>query len=281
MKKSIVIFSAIGLGHIKPLLAVSKQLCFCGFSVYFYAASEYRPLVEQTGACFKSMWGYEKRYRDYLLPVNITYTNIALKQGIEGIAEYVKSVLKLNALCTEIMTAEIKALGPSCIIFDHVLHFPKQISYKLNIPAVSIATDYAYSPVLLEKHPEYTLKKYFQILDNDSLNYAEIYEKIKKLSKECGQECGILPFDQELLINNMLSFTDYNIVFSVKEFQLYPDCFDDTFYFCGSYTQEIDEDKLKQICTEIEYQKSDQIIYISFGTSPLVNNNPDFLLKLF
>jgi MGT family glycosyltransferase len=276
--KKIVLFASTGLGHIKPMLLVADALVRRDVKVYFFAPSIYRDRVEELGAEFKNALLFEARFFQRIFMAFISYSNAVKKNGLEGIQNYINSLLNIFSHYSTNLYDEVKNLEPSCIVYDHILYFGKQLAYMLNIPCVAINTCYYYNPSWLESQTSYALKKNFLLTSTD-VERAEISRaKIYEISEKCGNKKNLCPFDIFFYSCCMWGKSDADIVFYPKSFQLFQEGLDGSVHFCNSYTQDENEEDVQRFLKDFSLKEDDEIIYVSLGTSMVYKS--DFFEKI-
>jgi MGT family glycosyltransferase len=252
--------------HVNASLGLVKELVDSGEQVIFYSSKKLKERVEGTGAEFKFIALDENPEGENAW---VKYDEILLKGiGTENYPIYPVRYLYARALQAiysgrnifDGIREDMKSDNADYIIHDYCLYFA-EAARILGIPAISAVSNFSpgyrldnvgLEPFIRSVTYSYTLPPFEKIPLQEELRMLELSTKRFRKAAEA---------EVESLVDTISGREKLNIVFSSKEFQLYPDSFDDSFKFVGPCLY--NPDKNKKV-----YKKDGlrPLVYISFGS---------------
>ncbi len=247
----VLFFNVPAYGHTNPSLPMVAELVRRGEQVVYYSSEVFQPAIEQTGAEFRSIGQFMN---------DQTYIDENL----------IRVALLLIQTTWDILTAMLPAITaeqPDYIIFDSLCVWGKCIAQILQVPSISSTTALAFPNLSIYQGGIALL---FSVLPMMPRMFFEARADLPKFNAIAGQisktySIPKIPLDKA--INNL---AELNIVYSIKQLQLSPSSFDDTFKFVGpsiGIRPETSPFPLEEL-------GDDPLIYISLGT--VFNNKEDF-----
>jgi UDP:flavonoid glycosyltransferase YjiC (YdhE family) len=102
---TILVFGLPGQGRVNPTLPLVKELVHRGEQVIYYSLENVQPVIEQTGAIFRS-------YGDtYPFDPNVGYSNQF---------QYLMQYMQASRLILERLLPEIREVQPNYIMYDQL-----------------------------------------------------------------------------------------------------------------------------------------------------------------
>lgn len=247
----VLFFGIPAYGHTNPTLPVVTELVQRGEQVIYYSSELFQPAIERTGATFRSINDFynEQTYVDENL-MRFAYTLIQITQ--------------------EILAAIVPAIvddKPDYLIFDSLCIWGKCIAQILKVPSITSITTLARPTSPMHREVLASLPSLMPMMLSQTFKGRKELAKFSVIAKQIQQTYGI----PRLQIGDVFSnLSELNIVYSTKEFQLYPNSFDDTFRFVGPSLG------TRSAVLQFPFDElgDEQIVYISLGT--VFNDKPDF-----
>jgi MGT family glycosyltransferase len=253
---TVVVLSLTSSGHINPTLPLISELVRRGEQVTFYGIEQFRAIIENTGAEYKSY-----SHPEYLIPKT--------HQGefFSVMAHFAKATqVNLPALLRE-----LKQAPPDYILLDAMCIWGNLIQQILNVPAITFATTFVIPKQMpVEKLLDMVyLPRPKSVIYNGLKSLYEYFEIARKLDQDYGCKCPGL-------IEAFTSPQDLNLVYTAKEFHPQAEMFNSENYkFVGPSIAPRSE-KFSFPFAKIDKQTT---IYISLGT--INNDHVDFYKQCF
>ncbi|GAC1393036.1 MAG: glycosyltransferase [Ktedonobacteraceae bacterium] len=247
----VLFFNIPAYGHTNPTLPLVAELVRRGEQVIYYSSEAFQPAIEQVGATFRSVGPFfnERTYVDENL-VRFAYTLIQATQEIIAL-----------------VLPDVTADKPDYIIFDSLCIWGKCMAQILQVPAVASVTTLVSPPSFW--HPEVLahLPSFLPMMLRQSFEGRRELTKFLAISKQLQKNYAIPRPQFGAAYNNI---AELNIVYSTRQFQMFPHAFNDSYKFVGPSIG---------IRSEVPAFPFDalgdkQIIYISLGT--VFNDKADF-----
>ena len=244
--RKIVFFNIPAHGHINPTIEVVRELVSRGNRVYYYTYNDFRDKIEDTGAKFIALDGYDDRFK---------ITQRDLSEASNDLNYFVDFMVKKTLDIDEIIFMDMMNIKPDCIVYDNMTIWGKMISLRLDIPSVCSNASFVfnqYSVSILR----------FNIRDIISaINpVSKVNKNIKKLRNRGYPVKNVLD-----IMRNKKDI--HTIVYTSSEFQPFSHTFSDKYTFVGP--------SILKAKSTIEKTK-DKLIYISMGT---INNDVSSFYK--
>lgn len=265
----VVYFGYSASGHINPTLGVVRELVSKGESVYYYSIPDYKNLIETTGAQFRDDLSID------FINKHIINSNVGKLDPVDEFIGFVITNITMGRSIINSIIDEVKEINPDYIMHDSFCSWGKELAQILNKPAISSITIFALNNEIIETDPVGLVSNLIRInlAADEDLDARRIYKKLwSRVSKIAGRIVGQEDFD---LIDTFINKEELNIVFTSKEFQIYPDTFDESFSFLGPSIE------FRSNSKDFPYEKQtdNPVIYISLGT--IYNKNTEFYRKCF
>jgi MGT family glycosyltransferase len=250
-----VFFNLPFFGHVNPTLSLIAELTRRGEDITYYSAEAFRAVIERAGATFRGIDSFiNERTRVEENPLTFAYTLMRTTQDI-----------------LPILLDETRANPPDYIIHDSLCVWGRCIAEITGIPAVGSCAALARPQAPL--HPDVLAGMLFMLprfIPMALEGYPDL-RRFAAVSKHLGKEYG---FPRVRLADAYNNLSDLNIVYSIRELQIWPDAFDERFVFAGP---SLNSRELPGF--PFEELGSKPVIYISLGT--LYNSRPDFYRLCF
>lgn len=242
----VLFFNLPAYGHMNPTLPLIAELVHRGEHVIYYSSEAFRPAIEQTGATFRGVDAFfnEQTYVDENL-VRFSYTLIRATQ--------------------EILPAILPAVTddkPDYILYDSLCVWGKCIAQILRVPAIASVTTLARPQSLLHREVLASLPAVMPLMIQQSFEGRKEMAKFQAITRQLHATYHI-PRPQLAEVYNNLA--ELNIVYSIRQLQIYPNSFDDTFKFVGPFLDRHAESPSFPF-DELENMGDKPILYISLGT---------------
>ncbi len=265
----VVYFGYSASGHINPTLGVVRELVAKGESVYYYSIPDYKSLIETTGAQFRDDLSID------FIDKHIVNSNVAKLDPVDEFIGFVITNITMGRNIINSILDEVKEINPDYIIHDSFCSWGKELAQILNVPAISTITIFALNNEMIETDPVGLVSNLIRInlAADEDLDAGRIYKRLwSRVSKMSGRLIDQTDFD---LIDTFINKEELNIVFTSREFQIYPDTFDESFSFIGPSLE------FRSNSKGFPYEKltDKPVIYISLGT--IYNKNTEFYRKCF
>ncbi|GAC1654234.1 MAG: glycosyltransferase [Ktedonobacteraceae bacterium] len=247
----VLFFNIPAYGHTNPTLPVVAELVRRGEQIIYYSSEAFQPAIEQVGATFRSVGSFfdERTYVDENL-VRFAYTLIQATQ------EIIPNVLP-----------DVTADKPDYIIFDSLCIWGKCIAQILKVPAVASITTLARPASMM--HPEVlaSVPAFIPMMLHQSFEGRKELAKFLTITRQLQQTYPIPRPKLDDVYNNTANL---NIIYSTKQFQLYPNAFDDSYKFIGPSIG------IRSAVPSFPFDElgKEHILYISLGT--IFNDKADF-----
>jgi MGT family glycosyltransferase len=240
-----VFLSAPAPGHIHPTLPLMAELVRRGERVIYYSLEEFQPLIERTGATFRS-YGQDFPLFDYIPDID-KITNPFL---------VIELFLQTSQWVLDHLLDDIRALQPDYIIQDSFCPWGKFAAQALRLPAVASVPSIAFNRKIMAAGPR-------ELVDLIGMLWSG-YKPLqhgRKLLQDMKARHDITPPRNILAL--FRNYAALNIVYTSRLFQPYADSFDEQqFKFVGpSRFQRQDAPAFP-----FEQLGPQPLIYISLGT---------------
>lgn len=246
---TIACFSQPYYGHTHPTLPIVTELVRRGERVFYYSLEDFQPLIEQTGALFRS-YG-----RAYPFEHEEAHDN--------QFVLYVR-FLEVSRLVLEQQLPAIRAERPDVILYDQLCVWGPAVAQLLNVPAISYMTMFVITPWLVLSDPAQLRNR---------LASEHLVRKIRALTGQISATYGVRRPGLFEMANNP---GQLNIVFTSRYFQPAGATFNETYAFVGSsIVRRADAPAFPYEALHEERP----LIYISLGT--VYNAQPDFYRRCF
>ncbi len=240
----IVFFCIPAHGHTNPTLGVVTELVRRGHEVHYYSYEPFREKIEAAGACFIPCDAYDAELN--LRPED------ASRVG-KDLAFSTRLLVDTTLSLDEMVTREMQALAPDCIVADSMAVWGKATAKKLGIPFVSSTTTFAFN-----QHSAKVMKQSIGELFRMIFAMPRINKDIRRLQEKGYPVKSVL----DLIQNDADTDT---IVYTSPEFQPCAETFSERYAFVGPSIR----------AAEGEFEKTRQtLVYISMGT--VVNDQEGF-----
>jgi MGT family glycosyltransferase len=241
---TIVFFSQPYYGHTHPTLPVVTELVRRGERVIYYSLEDFQPVIEQTGALFRS---YGKAFP------------FEHEEAYDNQFIFYVRFLEVSQLVLEHLLPAIRADSPDAIMYDQLCVWGPALAQLLDIPAISYMTMFVITPWLVISDPAQ--------LRNRLLS-EHLVRRIRALTKKISATYGVRRPSLFEMANNP---GQLNIVFTSRYFQPRGDTFNETYTFVGSSIVR------RADTPAFPYEVLDKerpLLYISLGT--VYNTQQDF-----
>ncbi|GIQ69574.1 glycosyl transferase family 1 [Xylanibacillus composti] len=247
-----VFFSVDLHGHVNPTLGFVRSLVESGEEVFYYSGPAFQPIIESTGAKFRSYRG-DVQFG--------TYDG----GGIETFLVTADFILQRSQVVVEHFREEIGRLQPDYIIHDAFCYWGREFASMLRIPGISVFDHFAYIDEMADFDPDFFLRHVLRA-ENDpvyrnSPDPIQLYRRLlNKLAKLIRAKYGLGEIN---VINDIFcSKQGLNVILTSREMQLYPEAFDDSYLFAGySLYPRTEPDSFP-----MERLDGRPLLYIAFGT---------------
>jgi len=245
-------FNGTGFGHINPTLGLVAQMVSRGEEIIYYAAEEFRPVIEQMGAT----------YRPY--PAPPPDEEIVGAPVMEHLAA---CQLRWGALMLPDLIKQARAEKPAYILFDCQCPWGPQLARLLNVPAISSYPGFAMTiPMLFLTRPDFLVSLLFRRRGKSSgPDYTAQYrQSAEAIQKRYGVNSPWPP------VRALSLFGDCTLLFTIRE--MHPAAFtlNRSFKFIGPCVRQRDDAP----AFSIGHLKNKPVLFISLGTE--FNQNLDF-----
>ncbi len=230
-----IFFGTPEYGHTNPTLPVVTELVRQGEHIIYYSLEEFRPVIEHTGATFRS---YGVTY-----PFDPAYSS---ENGFQVIYE----LLQVTQLVLEHLLDEVKETQPDYILYDSVATWGNYFAQILHIPAVCSMTMFGITTRLILGIPS------LMLMGLTSLNYIH---KANILGARLSKQYHLERIDY---LRYMRSTGTINIVYTSRFFQPYQNAFDDSYTFVGTSILP----RYNASAFPFEMLTKAPLLYISLGT---------------
>ena len=246
----VLFFNTPAYGHTNPTLPVVAELVQRGEQVIYYSSEAFQSAIEETGATFRSIGKFfnEHTYVDENL-VRFAYTLIQTTQ------EIIPAIL-----------ADVIAEKSDYVIFDSLCVWGKCLAQILKVPAVASVTTLARPVSIIRPEVLASLPSFLPMMIRQSFEGRKELAKFLTITKQLQQTYAIPRPQLGDVYNNT---AELNIVYSTKQFQLYPNAFNDSYVFVGPSIGIRSDDT----AFPFEELGDEGILYISLGT--IFNDKPD------
>lgn len=241
MMSKIMFFCIPATGHTNPTLRVVEELTRRGHQVRYYSFNQFREKIEAAGAEFISC--------DEFLPEVDDHAAARLKRV--STTEMTVQDFAITARLDPMLTRDVQAFRPDCIVSDSVCFWGKLIAAKFNLPLICSTTTFAfnrYSSQYISNSPRELLDV---ILGMPRINRA--LKKLRPLGYHVKSALSIVQNDNDT----------NTIVYTSRNFQPCADTFSDRYAFIGPSVRDVPKAP----------RGPRPLVYVSLGT---VLSNPDF-----
>src|SRR5690242_11162614 len=240
---TVVFLSAPAYGHINPTLPLTAELVRRGERVVYYALEEFQPVIERTGAIFRS----------YGQDFPIARRNIST---INNPFLLIEIVLESSKWLLDHHLSEIRALHPDYIIHDAFAYWGKCMAEALDVPAISSNATIAFNRKITAAGP----LELFGVIGM-LWSGREQFQHSRRLMRGLTQTYQIKA--PRILFEVIRTYSSLNIVYTSRLFQPFAETFDEKlFKFVGpSQFQREDAPPFP-----LEQLGKQPLIYISLGT---------------
>lgn len=242
-----------GYGHVNPSLSLVRKLVEKGHEVVYLNSTEFRELIETTGARYM-----RNRFLDLLYDFA---TNESIKvdkcteeeffSSVEGFYEKIEDIHKI--ICE--LKKSILTIKPDVIIYDSCVYFISLLCGELDIPKVKIITLFATNKSMILEDKNILMDFYNFNLESSA---QDVINRMERLVEAWEEKIGFGLDNFDIADSKC----DLNLVFTSKEFQPYSDYLDDTYHYIGndvSFRRSMEE----YIDLNTSYEKK---ILVSFGS---------------
>lgn len=245
----IVYFMTPAYGHVLPVLPIIRELTARGHEVICYATPQFKDYIESCGCIYRE---YDKEFH-----------NLKIDEVTSDLYKLMETLITLNEKQYDNYVGEVRAEAPDLLMYDSMLSFVKNISYKLKIKSIcTVATIGFNLPVCMFSN--IGLSSVPLVMKNGAG-----MRKLIKQDKKFRKERGLAGFK---LIDLYMNTADQTIVMTPYKLQPMAWTFPKTVHFVGTTIKEQIE-----ILHGGEY--GDYDCYISMGSvfGKNVNDMKDFL----
>lgn len=266
----VIYFSVDMLGHINPTLGLIKSLVSKGEEILYFSNEKFRDKIVGTGAIFKS-------YEDTV--------NFTPREGdsLETLVVFAYYILDKTKAVKEQFLSEIKAFGPQYIIHDAFCYWGKEIAASLDIPGISLTANFPFISEMNRIDSEFFIKYVLRAEDNPLFKkygrQADVSRKLlNKLSKTIESKYKVENTD---VINDIFASKEgLNIIFSSRDFQIYAEAFDESYYFAGyNIYPEFELQSFSLQVPDNKIRGKRPLIYLAFGS--LLDKLEDLYMSCF
>ncbi len=247
----VLFFNLPAYGHTNPTLPLVAELVRCGEQVIYYSAEAFRPAIEQVGAIFRGVDAYfnERTYVDE----NLVRTGLTL---IRATQEILPAILP-----------DVTADKADYFIYDLLCVWGRCIAQILRTPAISSVTTIARPHSLLHREVLASLPALIPTALQQFYAGRKELAMFQAITRQL-HETYHIPRPQLSDVYNNLA--ELNIVYSIRQLQIYPHSFDERFKFVGPFLD------LRTESPPFPFDElgDEPVIYISFGT--VFNDKGDF-----
>lgn len=207
----IFFFSIPAWGHTNPTIPVVSELVKRGHTVRYYSFTQFKEKIEHTGAEFVCC-------DSYLPDLNKAEINRIKKVST---TQMTITDLETTARMDEMLSRDVKAWKPDCIVADSVCFWGKLIAKKYQLPFVCSTTTFAFN-----QHSSRYMQNSFRELADMILGLPKISRALKKL-EPLGYH---IKNAMEIVQNDNHTNT---IVYTSRNFQPCAETFSDCYAFVG------------------------------------------------
>lgn len=227
-------------GHVNPSLGLMKQLIDKGHTVISYNIDTFKPLIEATGAEFRSVSRFLKNTEELKVPTNELIVADRILDATERVADfYIEEVKKENI---------------DLIIHDGLALWGKIVACASHIPAVSLVTTCILNPTTLSSFPKLLIQQQTRMLSQPQ----RLFSVIQRYNKLCNKY-GI---KMKGLFDFVVNEESLNIVFTSQYYQPKSNKIKNNYVFVGPSI--ISRPHTSDVLDLLKTNK--KIIYISLGT---------------
>lgn len=223
-KKRILILNLPYSGHVNPTLGLTSELVKRGYEVGYINEIRFKNTIEKTGAKFIPFKNYPNGISD-------------LKMGFDCYKAAFDTALSVKD-------------DYDIFIYENWFYYGLAASEVLNKPAIRLFSNAAFNMNYINK----------EIIGKSSIFFHMRYKPIRKLITRLTAK-GVKIKYEDMFAEMAKAIPDVNIVYTIKEYQVYAEEFDERFMFVGPSMRKSKEDN------SIDFnQMKNPIIYIAFGT---------------
>ena len=231
----ILFFCIPAQGHTNPTIRVVEELTRRGHQVRYYSFDRFQKQIEEAGATFVSC--------DPYLP-EVTEKEMKRLKKVST-TEMTVQDLETTARIDGMLSRDVEAFRPDCVVSDSVCFWGKLIARKYDLPFVCSTTTFAFN----RYSSQYMQNSLSEILDL-ILGLPRVNRALKKLRP--------LGYHVDNAMSIVQNDNDTNtIVYTSRQFQPCADTFSDRYTFAGPSVREMEPQK---------GPRQRRHIYISLGT---------------
>ncbi|MBE6048539.1 MAG: hypothetical protein E7213_09110 [Clostridium sp.] len=223
-KKRILILNLPYSGHVNPTLGLTSELVKRGYEVGYINEIRFKSAIEKTGAKFIS-------YKDY--PNGIS----DLKMGFDCYKAAFDTALSIKD-------------NYDIFVYENWFYYGLRTAEILDKPCIRLFSNAAFNMNYINK----------EIIDKSSIFFHMRYKFVRKLITRLTAK-GVKIKYEDMFAEMARAVPDVNIVYTIKEYQVYSEEFDERFKFVGPSMRKTKEDN----SFKLENLKK-PLIYIAFGT---------------
>lgn len=224
-------------GHTNPTLPLVKELVQRGEEVVYYSKDHFRPMIEQTGATFRSYGDY---YAAFPPPVN----------AFQGMSRIIfRSLQNLGPILPE-----VKGFQPDYILHDALAMWGRLAGQILHIPTISSTTTFVMGGRMWLSAPS-LLPRLFK-------ERWEMRKDVAEASRVATQLQNTYHIKKPTIYDANVNFGDMTLVYTSSLFHPFAKTFDSSVKFVGPSILPRPADKT----FPFDRLKAGKVIYISLGT---------------
>ncbi|KNY26441.1 macrolide family glycosyltransferase [Pseudobacteroides cellulosolvens] len=250
-------------GHINPTLDLVRELIQRGEEVIYYATDVFRKKIEDTGAVFRSYRPHENWDVKYTADEMIESTSKTI--DMDDLFAYWNREEKFYQDIEQDTMNDVLEDCTDYIIHDSYAKWGEGIARALDIPEITYYTTFAYCEKMYDVNPEFVIRDIFRLSDSYLANIKQTKRMIDIAVKYGRSQAVVGNNDRKL-----------NIVYTSKCFQVFSECFDESYKFVGPQVADRNDR------TEFPFEKLEgkPLIYISMGSIVSCHQNSKSFYKM-
>lgn len=238
-----IFFNLPFYGHVNPTLPLVTELTRRGDHITYYASETFRPAIEQAGATFRGM----DAYMTERTPADGNLVRFACK------------LIEVTRAMLPELLAEARANPPDYILFDSLSIWGRCVAEILGIPAIASVSTMATPHSTMRREILVAMLPFMPRSARMMIEGRRELRAFNAISRELHETYHVPRIQFPDAYNNL---ADLNIIYSIRELQLWPNAFDERFKFVGPLLGRRDDDSSFPIGDLGDLP----IIYISLGT---------------
>jgi len=247
-------------GHTNPTLGLVKELVFHGERVFYYNTLKFKDAITKAGATFCE-YPFETKIMEFSRKKTGSVMNITVEDIIDQLTRVYLMSTRRSRGYENILLKQIEGMDVDYIIFDESAGWGKNIAHRIKVPSICSITKFAYCDSILHKYGDTILQNILQVPKSVvpcEKSKSIFFDKLNRALNRFGTQT-----DKSSLHNFFSGYSDLNIIYTSKKFQICADKFDSSYQFIGpSLTSRGHDTSQPHI-----FNQQAPFIFVTLGTS--------------